>query len=211
MVFFRKQSFSAVAATALLATSIGFVSGQEELTPEAFKAGIDNGSFDLVVDVRTQEEWDGGHIPTAIHIPNETFEENPFWNDLTSCGASCSTIVLYCSVGGRSALAIDKLKNMGFEATLLNGMSSTKWVEAGYELTMEENAAEPPCASTDICAADDSATTAEGGDELPMASDPVVEGGEDESALTVNGDESSANTAAATVGLAAALLVATAL
>ena len=64
----------------------------------------------VVVDVRTQEEFDGGHIPGAICIPNESIvdaqpAELP---DLEQ------TILVYCRSGRRSKEAAQKLADMGY-------------------------------------------------------------------------------------------------
>ncbi|PIR25895.1 MAG: hypothetical protein COV43_03465 [Deltaproteobacteria bacterium CG11_big_fil_rev_8_21_14_0_20_42_23] len=29
----------------------------------------------MLLDVRTQQEWDGGHIPGALHVPLDQLEE----------------------------------------------------------------------------------------------------------------------------------------
>jgi len=78
----------------------------QELAKEMMKA--DDGL--VVVDVRTQEEFDGGHIPGAICIPNESIvdaqpAELP---DLDQ------TILVYCRSGRRSKEASQKLADMGY-------------------------------------------------------------------------------------------------
>lgn len=65
----------------------------------------------VVVDVRRQDEYDAGHIPGAILIPNEEIgserpEELP---DLKQ------TILVYCRSGRRSKEAAQKLADMGYE------------------------------------------------------------------------------------------------
>ena len=64
----------------------------------------------IVVDVRTQEEYDSGHIPGAICIPNESIttekpEQLPDFDQ---------TILIYCRSGNRSKKAAQKLANMGY-------------------------------------------------------------------------------------------------
>ena len=136
MAFFGKQSFPA-----MMARYIGLAAGQGQITTDVFKAGIENGSYDLVIDVRRQDEWDSGHIPTAVHIPNETFEDDPFWTDVVLRDSSAETIVVYCRSGARAGAAIEKLKTMGYDGTLLNGMGVSQWNNAGYELTLEDESA----------------------------------------------------------------------
>ena len=64
----------------------------------------------IILDVRTIEEYNEGHIPNAICIPNETIDENvvnilPDKNQL---------ILIYCRSGNRSKKATDKLENLGY-------------------------------------------------------------------------------------------------
>ncbi len=63
-----------------------------------------------VVDVRRQDEYDAGHIPGAILIPNESIdterpEELPDLNQI---------ILIYCRSGNRSKQAAQKLFDMGY-------------------------------------------------------------------------------------------------
>ena len=39
------------------------------IAPETAKNNLRAGKYDHVVDVRTQEEWDAGHLPNTISIP----------------------------------------------------------------------------------------------------------------------------------------------
>ncbi len=64
----------------------------------------------VILDVRTQEEYDAGHIPGAILIPNETItdtppEELPMLDQI---------ILIYCRSGNRSKQAAEKLAAMGY-------------------------------------------------------------------------------------------------
>jgi len=151
VLLLRYNIASMATTTTLLAAAFvaTVVSDQEEITPEVFRAGILDGSHDLVLDVRRQDEWGAGHIPTAIHVPNETFETDAFWelfretiatasteeeeatggSDLYSCHKSCANIVLYCKSGRRSGEAIENIRAMGFEGTLWNGLRVVQWTE----------------------------------------------------------------------------------
>ncbi len=64
----------------------------------------------VIVDVRTQEEYDEGHIPGAILIPNETIgNEEP-----AELPDKDQIILIYCRSGNRSKQAAQKLANMGY-------------------------------------------------------------------------------------------------
>lgn len=64
----------------------------------------------IILDVRTFEEYNLGHIPNAICIPNETIgpdveDELPDKNKL---------ILIYCRSGNRSKQATKKLEKLGY-------------------------------------------------------------------------------------------------
>ena len=64
----------------------------------------------IIVDVRRQDEFETGHIPGAICIPNESIgteqpEELPDLNQI---------ILVYCRSGNRSKQAAEKLFDMGY-------------------------------------------------------------------------------------------------
>ena len=64
----------------------------------------------IVVDIRRQDEYDAGHIPGAILIPNESIgtEQPEKLPDLDQI------ILIYCRSGNRSKQAAQKLCNMGY-------------------------------------------------------------------------------------------------
>ncbi len=63
----------------------------------------------IVVDVRTQAEYDESHIENAILITNENIDGDPV--ELPDKDA---TILVYCRSGNRSAEASAKLANLGY-------------------------------------------------------------------------------------------------
>ena len=70
---------------------------------------VDDGH--VVVDVRRQDEYDSGHIPGAILIPNESItdtrpEQLPDPEQI---------ILVYCRSGRRSKEAAQKLADMGYK------------------------------------------------------------------------------------------------
>ena len=68
----------------------------------------DNGH--VVVDVRRQDEYDAGHIPGAILIPNESIGSDP----PEALPDYDQIILIYCRTGNRSKQAAEKLVAMGY-------------------------------------------------------------------------------------------------
>ena len=64
----------------------------------------------IILDVRTIEEYNDGHIPGAICIPNETIDENV----VSKLPDKEQLILIYCRSGNRSKQATKKLKDLGY-------------------------------------------------------------------------------------------------
>jgi rhodanese-related sulfurtransferase len=64
----------------------------------------------VVVDVRRQEEYDAGHIPGAILLPNESIGTEP----PKELPDREQIILIYCRSGNRSKQASQKLADMGY-------------------------------------------------------------------------------------------------
>jgi len=117
------------------------------LLPPVFKAGIEDGQYSAIVDVRTQSEWDSGHIEGATLVENlATFGSSSHQGgsplDLAGC-ESCS-IVVYCRSGARASDAIQVLIANGFTGKLFNGQGTSQWTGAGYDLVQSPSVV-PPC------------------------------------------------------------------
>ncbi len=64
----------------------------------------------LIIDVRSKEEWETGHLSQAIHIPHAEIGEK-----IGEHASDKSTeIVLYSKSGGRAGIAKDALQELGY-------------------------------------------------------------------------------------------------
>lgn len=64
----------------------------------------------IILDVRTYEEYNEGHIPGAICIPNETIGTE----ELSQLPDKGQLILVYCRSGNRSKQASEKLILLGY-------------------------------------------------------------------------------------------------
>ena len=64
----------------------------------------------IILDVRTIEEYNEGHIPNAICIPNETIDNTI----TTKLPNKAQLILIYCRSGNRSKQAALKLQQLGY-------------------------------------------------------------------------------------------------
>ena len=86
------------------------VASYHQISQEEAKEMMAMDGTQIIVDVRTQEEYESGHIPGAICIPNESIgcdspEALPDYDQI---------ILIYCRTGRRSKEASQKLASMGY-------------------------------------------------------------------------------------------------
>ena len=80
------------------------------ITAEEAKRIMDSEEGYVILDVRTQEEYDQGHIPGAIVISHEEIAEKAE-DVLTDKG---QLILVYCRSGRRSKIAAEALVELGY-------------------------------------------------------------------------------------------------
>ena len=89
--------------------------GIENLTPDQAKQELANENV-VLVDVREADEYRQGCIAGAIHASRGMLE---FYADSTlpyhkAEFDKAKRLILYCASGGRSALAVETLEDMGY-------------------------------------------------------------------------------------------------
>ena len=80
------------------------------ITAEEAKQIMDSQEGYIILDVRTQEEYDQGHIPGAIVISHEEITEKA--EDVLT--DKDQLILVYCRSGRRSKIAAEALVELGY-------------------------------------------------------------------------------------------------
>lgn len=81
----------------------------------------------VIIDVRDKEEWDEGHIPNAVHLSRGTIEL-----DIEEKVPDPNAVIIcHCGGGGRSALAAESLKKMGYKNVRSMAGGLKAWKAAG--------------------------------------------------------------------------------
>ena len=110
----NKRFLLMVLALALPLGCVGCSSGgsatYEQISGAEAKALMDSESGYIIIDARTQSEYDEGHIPGAILIPeyeiaDRAEKELPDKDQL---------ILVYCRSGRRSKIAAEELVKLGY-------------------------------------------------------------------------------------------------
>jgi len=84
--------------------------GYLQIDAEQAKTLMDTETDYIILDVRTEEEYNEGHIPNAILIPNTEIRERAEL-ELTD---QDQLILVYCRSGNRSKLAAAILVELGY-------------------------------------------------------------------------------------------------
>jgi hydroxyacylglutathione hydrolase len=92
------------------------------------KDKLEKGEEMVILDVRGDKEWAGGHIKGARHIYVGHLEEN-----LDEVPKDCPVIV-YCGTSRRSNIAASILKKHGYRKVYNVLGSMTAWKNAGYNV-----------------------------------------------------------------------------
>ena len=82
----------------------------EQISGAEAKALMDSESGYIIIDARTQEEYDQGHIPGAIMIPEYEIVDRAE-NELPD---KDQLILVYCRSGRRSKIAAEELVKLGY-------------------------------------------------------------------------------------------------
>ena len=102
----------------------------ELITVEEMDSLVQLGNVQLI-DVRTPEEYNEGHIESALNI--NFYDDN--FEELIEQVDKSKPVAVYCGKGGRSAKCASFMKNAGFTKIYdLNG-GITEWKFKGKELT----------------------------------------------------------------------------
>lgn len=85
-------------------------SSYQQITQEEAKEMMDTQNV-VILDVREQNKYDGGHIPGAVLLPVGTIDEAAAAEVIPD---KDSTVLVYCRSGNRSKTASSKLAELGY-------------------------------------------------------------------------------------------------
>ena len=110
------KNVKSIIATIIIIFSISCSNSQnfKSVDEATFKATLEKTNDVQLIDVRTEDEFNGGHIQKAINID---WNGNDFDAQLTSLDKT-KPVLVYCLSGGRSKKAAAKLTELGFKEVL---------------------------------------------------------------------------------------------
>jgi rhodanese-related sulfurtransferase len=120
-----------------------FTDSQQVTLPGLSSVQIPSGHIDIqtayqkrqegafMLDVRSLEEWEEGHIPGATLIPLDQLSQR--YGELPAD----QEIVIYCRSGNRSGNALTFLSQAGFTGIYSMDGGINAWVSAGFEVELD--------------------------------------------------------------------------
>ena len=96
------------------------------LPPKEFAAGTGNENA-LLLDVRTPEEYNEGHLKGAILI---NYHDSDFVDQVSKLDKN-KTVYVYCHSGKRSSAAQEKMQKMNFKNVINLDGGIVAWQKAG--------------------------------------------------------------------------------
>jgi phage shock protein E len=104
----------------------------ETVSPDSAATIIADDSSEVIIDIRTPEEFDQGIIEGAVNID---FYETSFADDLDGLDKDAHYVV-YCRSGNRSGQAMDTFADLGFtNVTEIDG-GIANWYETGLPVVL---------------------------------------------------------------------------
>jgi rhodanese-related sulfurtransferase len=111
--------------------------GIHHMTQDQLLASIEKGTAPVIVDVRSQSEYESGHVPGALHLPFYAL-----WSRHAEIkGNPEDPVVLYCEHGPRAGIAKFALWTLGYTNLVYLEGHMSGWKERG--LPMAKRSKEP--------------------------------------------------------------------
>jgi len=85
--------------------------GYQQITAEEAKELMDVWKYEIILDVREQDEYDEKHIPGAILLPVGMIDEETAADAIPE---KDTMVLVYCRSGNRSKTASQKLAELGY-------------------------------------------------------------------------------------------------
>ena len=102
--------------------------GQPSISVKNFKKIMDSDDEFILLDVRSDAEFNAAHIPGALNVERGRLE----WIIPNIIKNPQRTIYVYCQDGRRSGFATERLLEMGYKNTSHIADGFEGWIKAGY-------------------------------------------------------------------------------
>jgi len=98
---------------------------------EVVKQNVDDGKA-VMVDVRSKEEWDKGHLEDSLFLPVTSIRKGEYPPAMTKAVPKAKIVYTFCVVGMRAKKAAGALGKQGYEVRALKP-GYDELIEAGFK------------------------------------------------------------------------------
>ncbi len=133
MIFILALPNSIASSSQGLDSSLSIMSGPMNITPGDAYALLKDSSGLAIIDIRTPQEYQSGHLEGALNID---YYSDGFLDSLKSLDKN-STYIIYCRRGIRGGAALGMMRDLGFKGVynILGGL--TQWAQEGRPMIGE--------------------------------------------------------------------------
>jgi rhodanese-related sulfurtransferase len=103
-----------------------------EISAESAMIRRGSGEDAVWLDVREPSEWNLFRIPGAVHVPLGDIESK-----LRQAVPTAREVIVYCARGNRSALAAERMAEMGYDSVMSLQGGILAWAQSGGEIDDE--------------------------------------------------------------------------
>ena len=104
--------------------------GINHMTQDQLLASIEKSTAPVIVDVRSQSEYQSGHVPGALHLPFYSL-----WSRHAEMKAKPEDpVVMYCEHGPRAGIAKFALWTLGYTNLVYLEDHMSGWKERGFPM-----------------------------------------------------------------------------
>lgn len=106
------------------------MTAQPAISIKNFKRVLEGDDKFILLDVRSEAEFQAGHLPGALHVERGRIE----WIVPEIIKNTERTIYVYCQDGRRSGFATERLLEMGYVNVIHIADGFKGWVTAGHQI-----------------------------------------------------------------------------
>lgn len=104
----------------------------KNIEPSGVEEMLNNNDDAVMIDVRTPQEYNYGHVPCSINVPLGTFTAESIKNQLSV--SESTPLLLICQSGARSTSAGHQLLDAGFKNIINVSGGMLNWSYSGLPM-----------------------------------------------------------------------------
>jgi len=138
----RRAAVTGIRAPALAIVALPLLACADHIGRADLLRQIEAGTPPLILDVRSQGEYDAGHVPGALHVPFYSLIAHI--DELPAAPDADAPVVVYCEHGPRAGLARAQLWMADDRPVLFLDGHMTTWRSEGFPVEASPSDSDEP-------------------------------------------------------------------